>query len=133
MTTTTKQVYARRSCRIAQRLSLGSFQNTITVREKIFNPTTERMVYIDGITGKSIMNTPSIKKEFNYFEMMLDKLKNEEPTPTRGYILIRKSVRLRNKEKQREDDGLSKTIKIKKKNNIHIGDTIRILTDTIKL
>ena len=92
-----------------------------------------RMVYIDGIIGKSIMNTPSIKEEMSYFEMMLEKLKNEEPTPTRGSILIRRSVRLRDKEKQREDDGLSKTMKIKRKDNIHLGDTIRLLTDTIKL
>jgi hypothetical protein len=34
--------------------SLGSFDTAIQVREKIFNPTTKRMVYADGVIGKRL-------------------------------------------------------------------------------
>ena len=47
----------RRSYRIAKMTSLGSFDTAIQVREKIFNPTTKRMVYIDGVVGKRILKT----------------------------------------------------------------------------
>ena len=42
--------------------SLGSFQGTIFVRQKILNPKTGRLVYEDGVIGKAILNK-NLKKE----------------------------------------------------------------------
>ena len=132
------KIFVRRSCRIAQCQQLGTFREEITVRDRMFNPMTGRMIYVDGITGQSILNTQPIKEELNYFEMMLEKLKNEPPTEpitqSRGSIYIRRSARLMEKKQQRDDEGLAKTTKIRRRrNNIHLGDTIRMMTATIKL
>ena len=36
--------------------SLGSFQGTLFVRQKILNPKTGRLVYVDGVVGQGILH-----------------------------------------------------------------------------
>jgi hypothetical protein len=45
----------RRSCRIAKNGQLGSYEDDVSIREKILNPLTGRMVFKDGQLGKQIV------------------------------------------------------------------------------
>jgi len=119
----TFKTVVRRSCRIAQLQSLGAYQSKVTVRERIRNPKTGRMVYRDGRVGKSIRQAKlaQVIVELNYFEQMKQRLISTPEVP-----LSRRSQRLkdRNKRAQSIEDGMDTTLEIFKK-------TIRMLTDTL--
>ena len=125
----TFKAFVRRSCRIAKTGAYGSYQDKISARGKMLNPQTGRMVYVDGKTGKSIKNSPP-NPELDFFEQMKQKLIQEEKKP-----VLRRSERLKEKKCRQKmiDDGLDTTVRMirpKKRQKIHLGDTIRMLTDT---
>ena len=76
---TRKQAIVRRSSRLNGRVSLGSFHMQTTVRRKILNPFTNRMIYADGRTAKRVQ-----------------KLLAQANAPTQ--ILARRSSRVQNRD-----------------------------------
>jgi len=65
----------------------GLYHQDITVRERILNPKTGRMVFIDGVVGRKLMREQAKKeqkiktqqeKELCYFEMMKQRLMENE-------------------------------------------------------
>lgn len=99
----TTKVIVRRSCRTAKVQSLGVYYSKVTVREKIRNPTTGRMVYRDGKVGIALTGRPQ-SIELDYFEQMKQRLMRTKAP--------RRSNRLKEKKEiqQRIEDGMNTTV-----------------------
>ena len=135
LTKPTFKALVRRSCRIAKTNDYGIYQAMITVRGKVLNPSTGRMVYIDGRT--TLMEPPSLltlptlpptpsksSPELLYFEEMKKRLMEEDKKP------VRRSRRLQERKDRAEMNVTVRIIRPKKREKMHLGDTIRMLPDT---
>ena len=98
----------RRSLRLACANDYGSYQIKTLVRAKMLNPLTCRMVYVDGVVGQKFLKNKQTKKELNYFELMKQRLMNEEKKEV--IIPDRRSKRIQ--ARQRVFDGLNTTLKL---------------------
>ena len=129
LTKATFRALVGRSCRIAKTNDYGIYQAMITVRGKVLNPSTGRMVYIDGRT--TLMEPPSLpptpsksSPELLYFEEMKKRLMEEDKKP------VRRSRRLQERKDRAEMNVTVRIIRPKKREKMHLGDTIRMLPDT---
>ena len=112
----------RRSLRIAAKPNeYGSYTVGTYTREKLFNPSSGRLVYVDGVVGKRILNNKQTKLEIDYFEQMKQSLMNTTTTTTTP--VDRRSKRI--ERRQRVIDGLNTTVKL------DYLRTIRILAKTL--
>ena len=106
----------RRSLRIAGKPNeYGSYTVGAYTREKMLNPSSGRLVCVDGVVGKRILNTKQTKLEIDYFELMKQSLMN---TP-----VDRRSDRIQRR--QRVSDGLNTTMKL------DYIRTVRMLAETL--
>ena len=112
---------ARRSARIAHSSEYGSILQDITIRGKMLNPKTNRMVFIDGKAAK-ILNLPRPSPSPFALEPQIQQM------IVKPVLVVRRSARIQEMkdEQQRIEDGMNTTIIILRK-------TIRILDDTIKM
>ena len=111
----------RRSLRIAAKPNeYGSYTVGTYTREKLLNPSSGRLVYVDGVVGKRILNNKQTKLEIDYFEQMKQSLMNTTTTTT---PVDRRSKRI--ERRQRVIDGLNTTVKL------DYLRTIRILAKTL--
>ena len=116
----------RRSLRIAAKPNeYGSYTVGTYTREKLFNPSSGRLVYVDGVVGKRILNNKQTKLEIDYFEQMKQSLMNTTTTTTTTTTtpVDRRSKRI--ERRQRVIDGLNTTVKL------DYLRTIRILAKTL--
>ena len=112
----------RRSLRIAAKPNeYGSYTVGTYTREKLLNPSSGRLVYVDGVVGKRILNNKQTKLEIDYFEQMKQSLMNTTTTTTTP--VDRRSKRI--ERRQRVIDGLNTTVKL------DYLRTIRILAKTL--
>ena len=113
----------RRSLRIAAKLNeYGSYTVGTYTREKLLNASSGRLVYVDGVVGKRILNNKQTKLEIDYFEQMKQSLMNTTTTTTTTPV-DRRSKRI--ERRQRVIDGLNTTVKL------DYLRTIRILAKTL--
>ena len=113
----------RRSLRIAAKPNeYGSYTVGTYTREKLLNPSSGRLVYVDGVVGKRILNNKQTKLEIDYFEQMKQSLMNTTTTTTTTPV-DRRSKRI--ERRQRVIDGLNTTVKL------DYLRTIRILAKTL--
>ena len=111
----------RRSLRIAAKPNeYGSYTVGTYTREKLLNASSGRLVYVDGVVGKRILNNKQTKLEIDYFEQMKQSLMNTTTTTT---PVDRRSKRI--ERRQRVIDGLNTTVKL------DYLRTIRILAKTL--
>jgi transcription elongation factor GreA-like protein len=113
----------RRSLRIAAKPNeYGSYTVGTYTREKLLNASSGRLVYVDGVVGKRILNNKQTKLEIDYFEQMKQSLMNTTTTTTTTPV-DRRSKRI--ERRQRVIDGLNTTVKL------DYLRTIRILAKTL--
>jgi hypothetical protein len=113
----------RRSLRIAAKPNeYGSYTVGTYTREKLLNPSSGRLVYVDGVVGKRILNNKQTELEIDYFEQMKQSLMNTTTTTTTTPV-DRRSKRI--ERRQRVIDGLNTTVKL------DYLRTIRILAKTL--
>ena len=139
LTKPTFKALVRRSCRIAKTDDCGIYELMIDVRGKVLNPSTGRLVYIDGRTARMMAPQPPTSpvptdrnRELLYFEEMKQRMMDQEKKPV---IPVRRSHRLEERKHKAEivDEGMDVTLRLikpKRRQKCHMGDTIQMLTET---